>query len=396
MSTTPHGRPGADFSLLTGGPFYRALVRARLMRPDLTRAWRVAALLAAVTWLPMLVLAAIEGNAWSELEEVPFLFDFAAYARFLIAIPLLVTAERLTEVHVALCVRQFVEGGLVRRVHYPEFDGILRRVAALRSSWVAEGVMLVAVFAGSSMLRLDAQVAADGWRVVDADTGTARSVAGWWDLLVGTPIFQFILLRFLWRYLIWCWLMWRLSRMDLRLYATHPDYAGGLNFLGVAQRSYNRVVFAFAVILAAIGGQDLHAETASLEDYRFVLLGWLLLVVTVFVGPLYVFCDKLLAVRTKGVLEYGGLAHELAWLFHEKWIKRKPSTTEPILGSADVSSLADLGGSFQVVRSMRVVPAADIRVNVIPLLIAALVPFAPWVLMVVPVDEVLAFLLGFI
>jgi hypothetical protein len=389
-------RPADDFSLLTGGPFYRALIRANLTRPDLALAWWRATILAVLTWLPLFVLSLIEGKAYGDLDNVPFLFDFAAYARFLIAIPLLVTAERLAEARVVICVRHFVESGLVRKQDYPQFDAILSQIAAMRSSVAAEVVILLLVVVVGWMLRLDAQVSASSWRVVETAAGSARSLAGWWDLLVSTPIFQFLLLRWLWRYFIWCWMLWRLSRMDLRLYPTHPDQAGGLNFLGIAQRTFNRVVFAFSAILSATGGQALYAGTATIDDYRYFLIGYLVLILAVFVGPLYVFFDKLLAIRTKGIIEYGALAHEYVWLFHRKWIKREVGDTEGIVGSADIQSLADLGNSFATVRGMRVVPAVDLKINILPLLLSALAPFAPWALIVVPIDVVFAFLLGYV
>jgi hypothetical protein len=46
-----------------------------------------------ITWLPLLVLAALEGNAWAGNAAVPFLQDIEVHSRFLVALPLLVIAE---------------------------------------------------------------------------------------------------------------------------------------------------------------------------------------------------------------------------------------------------------------------------------------------------------------
>ena len=69
---------------------------------------------------------------------------------------------------------------------------------------------------------------------------------------------------------IWCWLLWRFSRVKARLVPTHPDGCGGLVLLAMPGR-------AFAIILAAVGaavagtwgaeilrGADLRSFTASL------------------------------------------------------------------------------------------------------------------------------------
>jgi hypothetical protein len=41
-----------------------------------------------ITWLPLLVLSALEGKAWAGNAAVPFLQDMEAHSRFLVALPL--------------------------------------------------------------------------------------------------------------------------------------------------------------------------------------------------------------------------------------------------------------------------------------------------------------------
>ena len=62
-----------DLYALGGGRVGRGLERLQLARGARLRVGRVAALLAAVTWLPLLVLAAIQGVAWGSTVQVPFL-----------------------------------------------------------------------------------------------------------------------------------------------------------------------------------------------------------------------------------------------------------------------------------------------------------------------------------
>jgi hypothetical protein len=45
--------------------------------------------------------------------------------------------------------------------------------------------------------------------------------------------------------------------------------------------------------------------------------------------------------------------------FDDKWLRGGTSTDEPLLGNADVQSLADLANSFEVVRTMRIVPVDE-------------------------------------
>lgn len=52
-------------------------------------------------------------------------------------------------------------------------------------------------------------------------------------------------------------------------------------------------------------------------------------------------------------MKYGVLAQEYAREFDQKWLRGGVSSAEPLLGSADIQSLADIGNSFEVVRQMR-------------------------------------------
>jgi hypothetical protein len=382
-----------EFSLLRDGPFYRLMTQARLMRRDLTPEIHRAVALSAIAWLPLLLLSLFGSAAFGSDLALSFLSDVPTAVRFLIAVPMLVIAERVVEGRAAVVARHFILSGLVRKAQYPEFDRILRQVAAMRNSVLAEIVIVMLAIFGVFFLRLDTPAATEGWQFVASAEGHRRTLAGWWDVAVSIPIFQFLLFRWLWRYVIWCWFLWRMSRMDLRLFPTHPDRVAGLGFLSIAQTKFWMVIFAFSSILSAVGGMELFAGRAVFTDFRFLLLGHVVVVMILFLGPLVIFSTKLFEVKTKGVLEYGNLAHEYVWLFHRKWIKREAGESEAIIGSADIQSLADLGNSFEVVRTMRMAPL-DYMTTILPLLLATLAPFAPWIAILVPLDKLVKFLLG--
>jgi len=56
--------------------------------------------------------------------------------------------------------------------------------------------------------------------------------------------------RFLYRIGIWWVFLWKTSRLDLRLDATHPDGAGGLGFLGLTLRTFKEAAFAISTSFA--------------------------------------------------------------------------------------------------------------------------------------------------
>jgi hypothetical protein len=65
---------------------------------------------------------------------------------------------------------------------------------------------------------------------------------------------------------------------------------------------------------------------------------------------------------------------------------------EPLVGSADIQSLADMGGSYDIVASMRNAPITP--QVVLGFAAATLVPVAPLLLTLMPLSEILKQLVG--
>lgn len=116
-----------------------------------------------------------------------------------------------------------------------------------------------------------------------------------------------------------------------------------------------------------------------------IIIGYVVLIVTVFLCPLVFFTPKLIQAKRRGLLEYGTLANEYTRSFDRKWIKGEPPEGEAILGSADLQSLADLGNSFDIVKKMRVFPFG--RSSIISLAAFGVIPMSPLLLTVFPLEE---------
>ena len=86
------------------------------------------------------------------------------------------------------------------------------------------------------------------------------------------------------------------------------------------------------------------------------------------------------------------MANKYTLAFDRKWIKGEAPEGEMLIGSADIQSLADLGNSFEYVRGMRLIPVD--RNSIIPLIASAILPMAPLVLTMFPLDELLLKILG--
>ena len=78
---------------------------------------------------------------------------------------------------------------------------------------------------------------------------TSRGL-GTWFAFVSVPVFQFILMRWYVRMLIWFWLLLRVSLLSLRLQPEHPDRAGGLGFVGGSSIAFTPFLFAQGALIA--------------------------------------------------------------------------------------------------------------------------------------------------
>jgi hypothetical protein len=109
-------------------------------------------------------------------------------------------------------------------------------------------------------------------------------------------------------------------------------------------------------------------------------------------GPLFLFAVQLSRAKRKGLAEYGSLASQYVRDFDAKWLRGTAPAGEPLVGSADIQSLADLGNSFEIVKTMRAAPIA--RDAVLQLATATLLPIVPLLLTMMPWDQLLKQLLG--
>src|SRR5262245_15979271 len=387
----PRSTGPSPFSLPDGGPTYQILLRLRLLEEDRPRISRRAVALTLLAWVPLLVLTAIQGAALGNRVRIPFLYDFAAYTRFLVAMPLLVIAEAMIGPRLAQAAAHFFTNGIVRNEDYAMWDGAAEDAIKLRDSALGEGVVLVFAYLGALgfIWYFESQVST--WRALTTHSGRGFTLAGWWYGLVSIPIFQFFLYRWFFRLFIWSRFLWRISRLNLALVPAHPDRAGGLGFLGESHSAFAIIAFAVGAVFSGIFASELVFENIPIQSLKIPIATVGVLLLILFEGPLLVFALLLRNLKRRGLMDYGALATEYTRQFHDRWIGGNRPESEPLMGSADIQSLADLGNSFELVKRMRIVPF-DGRA-IIMLALAFLVPMLPLLFTVMPLDELLKTLL---
>jgi hypothetical protein len=373
-----------DFKLIESGPMDRALARLGL-RPDRPAQLLLRAIVPAlVTWLPLAILA------WQKplVDDagVGFFQDLSTHVRFLIFVPLLFLIEPAVGRRTRLVVAHFLRAEIIAPADRARFEELLRRARAAIESSLAEAIILAlaVTFVGSAVRVLES----DGllfWLEEAGESGVQLSPAGWWYAL-GSVLPPFLLLRWAWRYLVWCWLLRRISRLDLRLIATHPDLAGGLAFVSFGHTAFSGLALALSCQVAgAVGTRVLH-EGASLATYQWPLVVYLVAAVVVGIAPLAVFWRPMRIAKESGVLAYGTFATRYAQEFHGRWIDRDGDKA-PLEASGDVQGLADIGGSFERAYAMRPLPVT--LKTAASFAVAAALPMLPLLLIVMPLRELL-------
>jgi hypothetical protein len=152
------------------------------------------------------------------------------------------------------------------------------------------------------------------------------------------------------------------------------------------------LLLAQGVLLAGMMADRIFYAGAQLFDFKLDVVGLVAGVVFTILGPLLVFSPKLAAAKREGNREYGMLAMRYVREFNRKWLRGAAPPDEPLIGSADIQSLADLANSFEVPKSMRITPFS---LNaMLQLAITTLLPVLPLLLTTFSPEQILDKVVG--
>jgi hypothetical protein len=398
MNNIDNSKEPPDFSLVLGGPLFQLLLSSRLTSPALELMKRRIVFISLFAWLPLLLLSLVEGKAWGGVE-LPFLYDLEMQARFLVALPLLIAAELLVHQWLRPIVAQFVDNDIITAKVLPKFREIIDSAMKLRNSVAIELIMFFLIFVAGhylwSTISGTAKIgtSAGTWYATATNSGSTQlSMAGYWYTFVSRPLFQFIIIRWYFRLFIWTRFLWQSSRLELNLIPTHPDRAAGLGFLGMSCAAFMPLLLAHGVLLAGLTANSIFFAGAKLTDFTMEIIAVVAFLLLLALGPLLVFSPCLMRARMTGLREYGIFASRYVGVFDLKWIRGGAADDEPLVNSPDISSLADLGNAFQVIREMQPFPFG--KTEFIQLVVITLIPVMPLVLTMIPLEELITKLFG--
>jgi hypothetical protein len=361
------------FSLL-GGPLHHLGQRLGLVRG--TNTVRLGLALGIGVWLVLLALGVMGGVT----ERLFQLSVVGGHARLLVVIPLFFICETWVGPRMTAFVATMVRTGIVPPSAQAALNTEVARIGRWTNWWFPEAVCLLAAIVlevtGSSLQK---------YGVTGTYDPSQTSLAALVYFGVGVTLFRFLLFRWGWKLALWVWFLWRVSRLDLQLIPGHPDRDGGLGPLEGVHERFTPLVAALSVLECASLAESISSGTLAATAIYPWLSMLLILDAVLFLGPMVVFTDKLWACRTKGVGLYTGLAARYAREFEAKWTGENPPAREPLLGSPDLQSMADLGNVVSYVKAMRWITIGSRLIAMMT--IAAVVPLAPLLLFQYPIPE---------
>ena len=378
-----------DFSLTNCGPLDRALMRVGLKSAEPPHIFLRAFLPAAVIWLPLLAVALLHPRPDAG-AGITFFEDLATHVRFLIVVPLLLLVEVGIGRRTRLTAAHFVHAKLVSPADEGRYATLLRKAGCAFDSAIAEVViMALAIF--FVWMATQAFAADDTlfWFEEPTADGSRLTAAGWW-YAIGSWLPPFLFLRWFWRYLVWSWFLYRTSRLDLQLVATHPDYAAGVGFVSFGHTSFALLGFTVSCLVAGAMATRILHEGATLAEYQWPLAVFVGLSILTGLAPLAVFLRPLRIAKERGLLAYGTLASRYVQDFQRKWVGT-PAGEAPLEASGDVQGLADIGGSLDRVFGMRLLPIT--LKSAVAFAASALLPMVPLLLTVMPLKDLLNILM---
>ena len=381
-----------EYSLIEGGLFRK--VQMKLGVQNHQGALAIAGI--CLAWIPLAIMTFLDGTLYSGVS-LPFLKDIAFHARLLIALPVLIIIRNVIDIKTTAVIRYMTNSLLEGDARQKMVEKTLPWMRKLACGSFTEAVLLLIVI-GSVMGLVQSgayggiQEGATSWKFVGIPAQNMMSLAGKWAFFISVPFFQFLLLQWIWRYIVWMMLLYRFSKAGLKLLPTHADRSGGLSILIFAQRSFSFVFVAGSLVITGQLLVYIMSSHEAITMIQGVVIGYIILSIGVLVLPLLFFIGRLVKVKQKGLLHLSQLGAEMSGKFEMDWLNDKPFEKRVEERIVDPSMAYDYASMFDNLQQLRVIPVT--ARDLISIGVTVALPFIPIVFVYFSAAEVFQKILG--
>jgi hypothetical protein len=294
----------------------------------------------------------------------------------LLALPLFFVAEAVIDHRTHRAVLLLARGGFLSQRNAHQLDRVVANAERLRSSVLIEAALLAFVLVGGVTTLVHGPTGVPLWNHGQLE-GLSPPVI--YYRMVALPLFQFVMARILWRWVVWIRLLFGVAIMRLELEPNHPDRCGGLAPLGEPAVGFGVWLMAVSIVLASTWGGEMIRGVATLKDFEALFVSFAIAGLALAIGPSLLLLPQLRLWRDRGWLRYSEFSLQYTRAFRRRWLRVLPP--EAPLGTQDIQALSDLDNSYGVVDKMRFVPfrqeilfylVAMMAIPMLPLLLSAM------------------------
>jgi hypothetical protein len=338
----------------------------------------------ALTWFPLALLCIVDGTAWGHRVRIPLFHDFSVYGRFFVALPILVIADRVIDRFVRRAVLIFDSSGILRNGDLFYYRAALEKVFELRDSRIIDVILVLLAFVPFFLFLTGNEWTSGMVSTWHGSRAQGLSLGGWWFVVASSPVLRYLMLRWLWRFALWTYVLRKVSSLNLYLIPMHPDRLGGLGFLLFAQEHFGLLAAALGSVIAGQFANEIFYLGQPLREIKapagLFIFGSILIVLL----PLGLFSFRLFEARYDGIIRNNRVARLVTAKFDAKWVRKTGSPPDQMIGTQDPSSLIDYISSYEVIKETRIVPISKRAVIYVAAFAGA--PFAFVWLLTTPVE----------
>ena len=371
--------PEIQFSLFEGDLVNRVFSRLHLNGRRARGVLGRILVLILLTYVPMALLAWYEGLSFGHPAPENFFYDIAAYAQFLIGLPLFVLAESLIAVHTREAAKRFNHSGIISQSDAETLASFNRKLAIWRKDPRPEAfsIMLALVL---SLITLTPLLSDDKftWHAQGPLTHQSFSATAVWAICVALPVLNYCWIRWIWKIALWTTYLYQVSRCQLLLVASHPDRTGGIGFLSEVQSKFGLLILAYGVsnVLATVSYElIIQKMTFEVMTVWGPIVSFIISAPLIFTIPLFLFTKQLYRTKKRAIEIYQDRAMERARALERHWLKACEQGDLDSMAGGELAGLNNLTSVFERIHHMRVVPF-DLR-SFAELVGAAIGPILP-------------------
>jgi hypothetical protein len=315
----------------------------------------------AITWLPVAVLALVSGHARGGMVATNFFADFAAYAQFLVGMPLFMIAEPIIDECTRSVAKQLISCDIVKPQDRGRLYHAHRLIARLRKPCWSDFICIAIAYTFSVIILIPefGPNHLPTWHVQDYRHCRMLTAPGVWEFLIALPLMNYTWLRLMWKIVLWIFYLQRVARMDLDLHPTHPDLTGGIGFISDAQGRFAIFILAYGISnVAATVGYEI-----AIQHYNFWTMpvwGPLFLFAVgaplLFLTPLLMFTKHLYRSKERALAVYRERVTAQGRSVETRWQKDDHGTQSTSDEIRELAELATMSTMFLHIEKMRVVP----------------------------------------